>query len=56
MPDFSDILYEKHVRVRGAARITINRPDVMNAFTGHTLAEMKQRLRTPVRTLTSALS
>jgi len=42
MPDFSDIHYEKHHRVRGAAWVTINRPDVMNAFTGHTLTEMKQ--------------
>ncbi|MBI1886072.1 MAG: enoyl-CoA hydratase/isomerase family protein, partial [Chloroflexi bacterium] len=42
MPDFTDILYEKHHRVRGAAWITINRPEVMNAFTGHTLGEMRQ--------------
>jgi len=41
MPDFTDILYEKHHRVRGATWITINRPDVMNAFTGHTLTEMR---------------
>ncbi len=39
---FSDIIYEKHHRVRGAAWITINRPQVMNAFTGHTLQEMAQ--------------
>jgi len=42
MADFQDILYDKHHRVRGAARITINRPDVMNAFTGQTLTEMRQ--------------
>jgi len=42
MPDFEHILYEKHQRVRGAALITINRPDVMNAFTGQTLTEMKE--------------
>ena len=42
MPDFNDILYEKHQRVRGAAWLTINRPDVMNSFTGHTLNEMKR--------------
>jgi 2-ketocyclohexanecarboxyl-CoA hydrolase len=41
MSDFRDIIYEKHHRVRGAAWITINRPDVMNAFTGQTLAEMR---------------
>src|SRR6266542_348715 len=41
MPNFTDMLYEKHHRVRGAARITINRPEVMNAFTGHTLTEMR---------------
>jgi 2-ketocyclohexanecarboxyl-CoA hydrolase len=42
MPDFEHVLYQKHHRVRGAARITINRPDVMNAFTGQTLTEMRQ--------------
>jgi len=41
MTNFTDILYEKHHRVRGAAWITINRPEVMNAFTGHTLTEMR---------------
>ncbi|MDO8616064.1 MAG: enoyl-CoA hydratase-related protein [Dehalococcoidia bacterium] len=41
MPDFQDILYQKHHRVRGAAWITINRPDVMNSFTGRTLTEMR---------------
>ncbi len=41
MPDFSDILYEKHHRVRGAAWLTINRPDAMNSFTGETLDEMR---------------
>ena len=35
-----DIIYEKHHRVWGAAWITINRPDVMNAFRGQTLQEM----------------
>jgi 2-ketocyclohexanecarboxyl-CoA hydrolase len=38
---FTDILHEKHHRVRGAAWLTINRPDAMNSFTGHTLDEMK---------------
>src|SRR5437867_10257552 len=42
MPECTDILYEKNHRVRGAAWITINRPDVMNAFTGHTLTEMAE--------------
>ncbi|MEX0800291.1 MAG: enoyl-CoA hydratase-related protein [Dehalococcoidia bacterium] len=41
MTDFRDIIFQKHGRVRGAAWITINRPDVMNSFTGDTLAEMK---------------
>jgi len=40
--EFQDIIYEKHHRVPGAAWITINRPQVMNAFTGQTLSEMKQ--------------
>jgi 2-ketocyclohexanecarboxyl-CoA hydrolase len=42
MSDFQDIIYERHHRVRGAAWITINRPDVMNAFTGRTLTEMRE--------------
>ena len=41
MPDFQDVLFQKHHRVRGAAWITINRPQVMNAFTGQTLTEMR---------------
>lgn len=41
MTDFRDIIFEKHHRVRGAAWITINRPEVMNSFTGDTLAEMR---------------
>ncbi len=44
MPDFSDVLYEKHHRVRGAAWLTINRPDAMNSFTGETLDEMRQAM------------
>jgi len=40
MADFRDIIFQKHHRLRGAAWITINRPDVMNAFTGHTLTEI----------------
>lgn len=42
MPDFQDILYQKHQRVRGAAWIAINRTEVMNSFTGQTLTEMRQ--------------
>ena len=42
MADFEDILYEKHSRVRGAAWITINRPQAMNSFTGQTLTEMRE--------------
>src|SRR3989337_2503081 len=42
MTDFTDIVYQKHNRVRGAAWITINRPEVMNAFTGDTLTQMRQ--------------
>ena len=45
MPDFTDILFQKHHRVRGAAWITINRPDVMNSFTGRTLTEMREAVR-----------
>src|SRR6266511_3094644 len=45
MPNFSDIIYTKHHRVRGAAWITINRPDVMNSFTGRTLTEMREAVR-----------
>jgi len=41
-PDFKDIIYEKHHRVQGAAWITINRPQVMNSFTGVTLTEIRQ--------------
>ena len=32
MPAFTDILYDKHHRVRGAAWLTINRPDARNAL------------------------
>jgi dihydroxynaphthoic acid synthetase len=39
--EFRDILYEKHHRVHGAAWLTINRPDLMNSFTGRTLDEMR---------------
>ena len=42
MPDFQDILYQKHERIRGAAWITINRPKAMNSFTGQTLTEMAE--------------
>ena len=42
MPDFQDIIYEKHQRIRGAAWITINRPKAMNSFTGQTLTEMAE--------------
>ena len=45
MRDFTDILYAKHHRVRGAAWITINRPDVMNSFTGETLTEMREAVK-----------
>jgi 2-ketocyclohexanecarboxyl-CoA hydrolase len=41
MSDFKEILFQKHHRVRGAAWITIDRPDVMNSFTGNTLTEMR---------------
>ena len=42
MPEFKEILFQKHDRVQGAAWITINRPDVMNSFTGDTLSEMRE--------------
>ncbi len=45
MPDFSDIVFQKHQRVRGAAWITINRPDVMNSFTGDTLTQMREAVQ-----------
>jgi len=45
MPAFSDIIFQKHHRVRGAAWITINRPDVMNAFTGDTLSQMREAVQ-----------
>lgn len=38
MIDYTDILYE--VRPEGVARITINRPDRMNAFRGQTVEEL----------------
>ena len=37
--DFEDILYE---RAEGIAKITINRPDVRNAFRPQTLAELRE--------------
>jgi enoyl-CoA hydratase/carnithine racemase/predicted RNase H-like HicB family nuclease len=40
--DFADILYEKRDWV---ARVTINRPDVYNAYTGDTLREMTRAFR-----------
>jgi len=40
--EFQDIIYQKHHRVQGAAWITINRPEVMNSFTGQTLAEISE--------------
>lgn len=40
--EFNDIIYGKHHRVQGAAWITINRPDVLNAFTNATALEMDQ--------------
>jgi 2-ketocyclohexanecarboxyl-CoA hydrolase len=42
--DFKEIIYEKHHRVQGAAWITINRPEVMNSFTGVTLTEIRQAI------------
>lgn len=43
MGDFTDIIYEKkyHQEYRGGvARVTINRPEKLNAFTAHTQDEM----------------
>jgi 2-ketocyclohexanecarboxyl-CoA hydrolase len=40
--EFQDVIYQKHHRVQGAAWVTINRPEVMNCFTGRTLDEMKE--------------
>ena len=43
VPDFelTDIRYEKRP---GVARITINRPDALNAFTTHTTKELAEAL------------
>jgi enoyl-CoA hydratase/carnithine racemase len=38
--EFKSILYEKHDRQRGRATVTINRPEVYNAFDFQTLNEM----------------
>ena len=40
--DFTDIIYEKS---DGIATITINRPEVMNAFRGETVREMVEAFR-----------
>ncbi|MBK8914799.1 MAG: enoyl-CoA hydratase/isomerase family protein [Phycisphaerales bacterium] len=37
---FEKIVYEKHARQRGRATVTINRPEVYNAFDYQTLVEM----------------
>jgi dihydroxynaphthoic acid synthetase len=42
MSDYSDIIYEVKDLV---ARITINRPDKLNAFTPHTLRELTEAVR-----------
>ncbi len=44
--DFTDIIYEKKFREEGGgvARITINRPHKLNAFTRHTMDEMIEAL------------
>lgn len=39
--EFQDIIYEKN---NGKAKVTINRPDKLNAFTNHTLQEMIRAL------------
>jgi len=39
MPDYTDILYTED---KGVATITINRPEVMNAFRAHTVEELIQ--------------
>jgi len=39
--DFTDILYSV---TEGVARITINRPESLNSFTGHTMIEMSQAI------------
>jgi enoyl-CoA hydratase/carnithine racemase len=40
--NFSRILYEKHARQRGRATVTINRPEVHNAFDYQTLRELAE--------------
>jgi 2-ketocyclohexanecarboxyl-CoA hydrolase len=44
MQNYSDILFS--VREDGVATITINRPDRLNAFTGHTIEELTSAVRT----------
>jgi 2-ketocyclohexanecarboxyl-CoA hydrolase len=44
--DFTDIIYEKR---DGIATITINRPEVMNAFRGETVREMVEAFRDAAR-------
>jgi enoyl-CoA hydratase/carnithine racemase len=39
---FARILYEKHTRQRGRATVTINRPEVYNAFDYQTLRELAE--------------
>lgn len=46
--EFQDILYQKHHRVKGAAWITINRPEVRNAFRDQTLREMAKAVEDAV--------
>jgi len=42
--NFEDIIYEKY---NGRAKITINRPEKLNAFTNHTLKEMIEAMMVP---------
>lgn len=52
--EFTDIVYEKCSD--GIAKITINRPQVHNAFRPQTVMEMSARSMTPATTPTSASS
>ncbi|MDP3955164.1 MAG: enoyl-CoA hydratase-related protein [bacterium] len=44
--EFTDIIYEKKCREEGGnvARISFNRPKILNAFTGHTCKEVREAL------------
>jgi len=52
LANFEDILYEYH---KGIAKITINRPEVRNAFRPKTIAELQKAKNAIPGKMTSAL-